>query len=130
MRLLVDAQLPVRLVPLLIELGHDVVHTSELPNGNRTPDREITRIAEVQDRIVVTKDRDFVDGHLLSGAPRRLLLVSTGNIRNDDLIDLFAGYSDAWPMPSTTSTSSRWTATFSSSTGDDRVLILGTVAAM
>ena len=67
MRLLVDAQLPVRLVPLLIELGHDVVHTSELPNGNRTPDRKITRIAEVQDRIVVTKDRDFVDGHLLSG---------------------------------------------------------------
>jgi predicted nuclease of predicted toxin-antitoxin system len=95
MRLLVDAQLPVRLVPLLIELGHDVVHTSELPNGNRTPDREITQIAEVQDRIVVTKDRDFVDGHLLSGAPRRLLLVSTGNIRNDDLIDLFAGNSDA-----------------------------------
>ncbi len=95
MRLLVDAQLPVRLVPMLIELGHDVVHTSELPNGNRTADPEITRIAEVQDRIVVTKDRDFVDGHLLSGAPRRLLLVSTGNIRNDDLMDLFAAYSDA-----------------------------------
>ena len=91
---LVDAQLPVRLVPLLSELGHDVVHTWELPKGNRTPDRKITRIAEVQDRIVVTKDRDYVDGHLLSGAPRRLLLVSTGNIRNDDLIDLFAGYPD------------------------------------
>ncbi len=130
MRLLVDAQLPVRLVPLLIELGHDVVHTSELPNGNRTPDREITRIAEVQDRIVVTKDRDFVDGHLLSGAPRRLLLVSTGNIRNDDLMDLFAGYSDAWLVRSRTSTSSNWTAPSSSSTGDVRVPIFGTVSAM
>ena len=95
MRLLVDAQLPVRLVALMTELGHDVVHTSELPNGNRTPDREVTRMAEVQDRIVVTKDRDFVDGHLLSGSPRRLLLVSTGNISNDDLIDLFAGYANA-----------------------------------
>ena len=95
MRLLVDAQLPVRLVPLLIELGHDVVHTSELPDANRTADREITRIAENQDRIVVTKDRDFVDGHLLSAEPRRLLLVSTGNIRNDDLMKLFAGNSDA-----------------------------------
>jgi predicted nuclease of predicted toxin-antitoxin system len=63
MRLLVDAPLPLFLVPLLFELGHDVVHTSERPNGNRTPDREITRIAEVQDRIVVTKDRDLVDGH-------------------------------------------------------------------
>lgn len=76
-------------------MGHDVVHTSELPNGNRTPDREITGIAEVQDRIVVTKDRDFVDGHLLSAEPRRLLLVSTGNIRNDDLMVLFARYSEA-----------------------------------
>ena len=95
MRLLVDAHLPVRLVPLLIELGHDVVHTSELPDGNRTADREITRIAENQDRIVVTKDRDFVDGHLLSAEPRRLLLVSTGNIRNDHLMDLFARNADA-----------------------------------
>lgn len=96
MRLQVDAQLPVRLVPMLIESGHDVVHTSELPNGNRTSDREITRIANVQHRIGVTKDRDFVDGHLLAAKPRRLLLVSTGNIRNDDLTDLFAGYSDAF----------------------------------
>ena len=95
MRLLVDAQLPLRLVPMLIELGNDVVHTSELPDGNRTSDREITRIANVQDRIVVTKDRDFVDGHLLAAEPRRLLLVSTGNIRNDDLMKLFAGNSDA-----------------------------------
>lgn len=87
MRLLVDAQLPVRLIPLLIELGQDVVHTSELPNGNRTSDREITRIAEVQDRIVVTRDRDLVDGHLLSAEPRRQLLVSTGNIRIDELMD-------------------------------------------
>lgn len=94
MRLLVDAQVPVRLVPMLIQLGHDAVHTSELPDGNRTSDHEITRIANVRDRIVVTKDRDFVDGHLLAAEPRRLLLVSTGNIRNDDL-KLFAGNSDA-----------------------------------
>ena len=30
MRLLVDSQLPVRLVPMLIESGHDVVHTATL----------------------------------------------------------------------------------------------------
>jgi hypothetical protein len=37
---------------------------------------------------VVTNDHDFLDGHLLNDAPRRLLLVTTGNIRNDDLIAL------------------------------------------
>lgn len=35
--------------------------------------------------MVVTKDADFVDSHLLRGRPRRLLLVSTGNISNRDL---------------------------------------------
>jgi predicted nuclease of predicted toxin-antitoxin system len=37
---------------------------------------------------VVTKHRDFRDGHLLSGQPRRLLAVVTGNITNAALLDL------------------------------------------
>ncbi len=88
MRLLVDAQLPDRLADCLTSLGHDVVHTSELADGNRTTDAEIIRIADRDDRTVVTKDHDFLDGHLLNDAPRRLLLVTTGNSRNDDLIAL------------------------------------------
>lgn len=88
MRLLVDAQLPERLAGCLTSLGHDVVHTSELADGNRTTDAEIIRLADRDDRVVVTKDHDFLDGHLLNNAPPRLLLVTTGNIRNDDLIAL------------------------------------------
>lgn len=38
---------------------------------------------------MVTKDRDFRDGHLLSGSPRRLLIVATGNITNTALLALF-----------------------------------------
>lgn len=83
MRLLVDAQLPNRLADCLTSLGHDVVHTSELADGNRTTDTEIIRIADRDGRVV-----DFLDGHLLKKAPQRLLLVTTGNIRNDDLITL------------------------------------------
>lgn len=89
MRLLVDAQLPIRLAAALAALGHDVVHTSQLPFGNRTPDAEIVRVADGDERVVVTKDRDFVDSHILSARPRSLLLVSTGNISNDELIGLF-----------------------------------------
>jgi len=87
-RFLVDAQLPVRLAGRLTSLGHDVLHTSELSDGNRTKDPEIIEIADRDDRVVVTKDLDFLDGHLLKGAPLGLLLVTTGNIRNDDLIAL------------------------------------------
>jgi len=34
-------------------------------------------------------DRDFRDSHLLQNLPRRLLVVATGNIANDDLLALF-----------------------------------------
>ncbi len=89
MKLLVDVQLPIRLAELLAALDHDVIHTTDLARGNRSTDDEIARVADDEGRIVVTKDHDFLDGHLLKGSPRRLLLVSTGNISNDDLVALF-----------------------------------------
>ena len=89
MKFLVDAQLPMRLAQLLLNAGHDVVHSSRLPQGNRTPDDVLAALADVEGRVVVTKDRDFEIGHLLNGAPRNLLLVTTGNVGNNDLLDLF-----------------------------------------
>lgn len=89
MRWLVDAELPRRLAERLASFGQDAVHTRELPAGNRTPDDEITRIANEQTRVVVTKDSDFVDSHLVIGMPPKLLWVTTGNITNDALLLLF-----------------------------------------
>lgn len=90
MRFLVDAQLPARLARFLTSEGHGCRHTSELPDRNRTTDDQIAVLADGEDRVLVTKDRDFRDGHLLRGTPRRLLIVSTGNITNDELLELFA----------------------------------------
>jgi predicted nuclease of predicted toxin-antitoxin system len=95
MNFLVDAQLPARLARFLQQAGHDVVHTSDLPDGNRTTDRRIADFADVQSRVVVTKDRDFRDSHLLMNSPRRLLVVRTGNITNDALLKLFEAHLDA-----------------------------------
>jgi predicted nuclease of predicted toxin-antitoxin system len=39
---------------------------------------------------VVTKDRDFLDSFLLRQQPYKLLLVTTGNITNTELVELFA----------------------------------------
>lgn len=89
MRFLVDTQLPLRLAKLLARSGHDALHTINLPDGNRTPDRVVAERADAQGRIVLTKDRDFRDSHLLSGTPARLLVVVTGNVSNDALLELF-----------------------------------------
>jgi len=88
MKLLIDAQFPRRIALLLQREGHDIIHTLDLPNKNRTTDSEINRISLDESRIVVTKDSDFVDSFILSGQPHRLLLISTGNISNQDLDDL------------------------------------------
>lgn len=94
MNFLVDAQLPARLARVLRDAGHDAIHCQSLPNGNRSTDAEIASSADADDRVVITKDRDFRDGHLLRGVPRRLLLVVTGNITNDQLLAVLAGNLD------------------------------------
>lgn len=90
MTFLVDAQLPRRLARRLNALGFDAIHTLDLPQGNRTSDDDVVRRADNDGRIVVTKDADFVTSVVLSGQPRRLLLVSTGNIDNLTLESLLA----------------------------------------
>ncbi|MGI8536291.1 MAG: DUF5615 family PIN-like protein [Mycobacteriales bacterium] len=90
-----DAQLPARLARFLSGAGHDALHATELPDGNRTPDGRIAELADEEERVVITKDRDFRDGHLLRRSPQRLLVVATGNITNTALLSLFETHLDA-----------------------------------
>lgn len=89
MKFLVDAQLPRRLVGVLSKAGYESKHTFDLPTGNRTADETISVLADSEDRVVITKDSDFVDSFWLKKRPKKLLLVSTGNIPNDELLALF-----------------------------------------
>ena len=88
MKFLVDAQLPAKLARALDAAGHDALHSSDLPDGNRTTDVQIARQADDDERVVVTKDADFRDGHLITGSPRRLLIIATGNVSNVALLNL------------------------------------------
>lgn len=89
MKFIVDAQLPRRLARLLQQSGYDAIHTLDLPQQNRTKDSAIISTADAEQRIVVTKDADFVDSFILTRRPRKLLVVTTGNISNRALETLF-----------------------------------------
>jgi predicted nuclease of predicted toxin-antitoxin system len=89
MKFLIDAHLPRRLVYMLRELGFEAVHTLDLRLGNRTPDSTINELSIREEYILITKDADFVNSFLLQHKPYKLLLVSTGNIRNKELETLF-----------------------------------------
>jgi predicted nuclease of predicted toxin-antitoxin system len=86
---LLDAQLPKRLAKELTAAGHDALHTEDLPTGNRTPDEDLADLAAREGRVLITKDSDFVTTFHLRKSPPKLLLVSTGNINNDNLLHLF-----------------------------------------
>ena len=91
-KFIVDAQLPYRLALLLREKGFDAIHTDDLPNKERTKDAEIRSVANEEKRIVITKDNDFFYSYIISNAPPRLLLISTGNIINKELLSLVTKY--------------------------------------
>lgn len=85
MRFLIDAHLPRRLNRWMNDAGFDSIHTLDLSLKNKTPDSEINRLSINEERIVITKDADFVDSYVVQGKPWKLLLISTGNICNSEL---------------------------------------------
>lgn len=89
MRALIDAHLPKSLAVFLSAHLVESKHTLDLPEKNATSDHDIIRFADEENRIVITKDSDFLDNYILGGCPEKLLIVSTGNINNQNLIRLF-----------------------------------------
>ncbi len=89
MNFLVDAHLPLGLCALLKAAGHDAIHTCQLPAKNRTSDQFINELSIKEQRVVITKDTDFYYSHLLYRRPCKLVLVRTGNIRAQELKNLF-----------------------------------------
>ena len=92
MKFLVDAQLPISLSNPLKSRGYDSIHTLELPNKNRSSDNYIINISLEENRVVVTKDNDFLESFLINGKPQKLILVRTGNVGNTELIAIFESH--------------------------------------
>ncbi len=58
MKLLLDQDVYAATARFLLDLGHDVVLVAGL-GLSRAQDREILRVAQEQNRVLVTRDRDF-----------------------------------------------------------------------
>ena len=56
---------------------------------SRTDDDLINSISMNENRVVISKDSDFYDRFFVKLEPHKLLFLTTGNISNDDLINLF-----------------------------------------
>lgn len=85
MKLLVDENLPPRLVPELADLFPDSVHVDTL-GFSSTPDEIIWEYAKEYGFAFLTKDKDFANLSLAKGAPPKVILLQTGNCSTTDLI--------------------------------------------
>ncbi len=93
-KFIVDAQLPKRLSNFLSDNGYDSIHTLSLENKNNTKDKEIIENSLQENRVVITKDYDFLESFILKGEPQKLIIIKTGNISNNELIELFSAHLD------------------------------------
>lgn len=87
-------QLPAKLCEILAYKHCDTMHVNDMLHGDEITDREIIDLAQLEGRIVITKDADFYHSHMTLGRPGKLLLVTTGNIQNRQLFTLFRAYID------------------------------------
>ena len=90
MKFLLDAHLPKKLSLFLSWKGYDSIHTLDLPNKNRSKDTEINHISIDEQRVVISKDLDFIESLLISNKPYKLIYISTGNITNRRLLEIFS----------------------------------------
>ncbi len=70
MKWLLDAHLSRRFTSILSQHGHDAIHTLDLPDGNASSNEQVLVAAEHENRVVVTKDADFVNSFWLTESPR------------------------------------------------------------
>ena len=94
MKLLVDNQLPLALAIHLRGWGLDCVHVLEI-GLNTADDAVIWDHAVAEDRVVVSKDEDFLLLATRPGDRGRLVWVRLGNCRNVTLVAAFDRMRDA-----------------------------------
>jgi predicted nuclease of predicted toxin-antitoxin system len=85
LKFLIDAQLPPALARWIASHGHEATHVFDLTMQTAT-DAAVWAHAAQDDRILITKDEDFVDRWLLSDAPIGLLWIRKGNCSNEALM--------------------------------------------
>ena len=91
MRFLCDVHIPIRLSKQLSAAGYDSTHVNRLPARWHTSDQDIARLADQEDRILITKDSDFRDSAIVRGTPRKLIKVNLGNIPHQALSEMLLG---------------------------------------
>lgn len=88
MKFLCDVHIFYKLVKHLRAIGFTVLHVNEILNNWFTSDSMISKFADENDLILITKDSDFRNSFYIKKSPKKLIKINLGNISNELLIQI------------------------------------------
>jgi predicted nuclease of predicted toxin-antitoxin system len=87
-KVLCDVHIAKKVVKFFQDQGINSIHINDILDSWYTTDDNISKYADDNDFIVMTKDADFKNSHFLKKTPKKLLKISLGNISTKKLISL------------------------------------------
>lgn len=94
MKVLCDVHIARKVVRFLESVGIEAVHVNDILDSSYTKDQVIARYADEHDYVILSKDADFRNSHLLKGEPQKLLKVNLGNLSTNKLISILEEHLD------------------------------------
>ena len=88
MKVLCDVHIARKVVRYFNKEGIEAIHINDILDSWHTKDNKIAGYADQEGYTVMTKDNDFKNSHLLKQSPRRLLMITLGNISTSKLIGI------------------------------------------
>ena len=88
MKLLCDVHISYKIVKSLRKHADKVIHVNHILDKWYTTDKAICEYADRNDFIVLTKDKDFRNSHLVHMSPKKLILIALVNISNEDIVKI------------------------------------------
>jgi predicted nuclease of predicted toxin-antitoxin system len=89
MKFLLDVHIPVALKFFLVWKGFEAIHVKDILNGVHTKDKEISKFADANDMVLITKDNDFKNSFFVHKIPKKIIRITLGNCSNEALISCF-----------------------------------------
>ncbi len=88
MKFLCDVPISLRLVKWLNIQGFEATHVNNILDGYFTKDEMISAYADIHGLILISKDADFKNQHLLKKSPKQLVKINSGNTSHKTLLEL------------------------------------------
>lgn len=85
MKFLCDVHISLKISKLLDKKEEVSIHVNSIMDRWHTKEKDIIDYADKNDLIIVTKDQDFKNSHLLKRKPKKLIKIGLGNVSNTEL---------------------------------------------